>query len=382
MNENKQVVNIGVIGIGRMGGKHAKNIAKGRVKNAVLVAVCDVDIEKLSKFKDKYNNVATFTDYNQMILDNAVDAVIIATEHYFHTPIAIDCLKQGKHILVEKPVAVTVGEAKRLNETAKLYPQLKYAIMYNQRTNRMYKNAKGIIDRGELGEVRRINYIITDWYRSQAYYNQGGWRASWSGEGGGALINQCIHQLDIVQWLCGMPESVYAFCNTRDREITVENEVSSFFYYKNGAVASFSAATNELTGTNRLEIAGDNGRIIIERLKMRFIKNKKSQQQVNKETKSGYGFSLFTVKRKGYGISNMIKDITIGQQINIIRNFTKAIRGEEELISKGKEGINALSLINAIYLSADKEERVMLPLNLKDYDEFLQKKIEEEREAK
>lgn len=372
------MVRIGVIGIGRMGGRHARNIAKGRVKDCVLTAVCDIDEAKLTKFVESNNKIRTFTDYKEMLKSGLIEAVIIATPHYFHVPIAIDCLEGGMNILVEKPIAVTVGEAVRLNEIAKQHQDKKFAIMFNQRTNRMYKKAKEIIASGKLGEIRRANFIVTDWYRSEAYFRQGGWRASWSGEGGGALINQCVHQLDILQWLIGMPESIYSECHTRNRNITVENEVVALFKYKNNMTATFTAATNELIGTNRLEIAGDRGRILIDKFKMKFIAFTKSEIEVNDSTKRGYGFTTFKVSKTKYGFINMIRDVVFGQQINIIRNFTKAIQGKEELVASGIEGINALSLINGIYMADSLRTTVNLPLDSKAYDDLLAKKIEKE----
>lgn len=376
------MIRIGVIGIGRMGGKHALNVARGRAKGGVLTAVCDIDKEKTDQFISKFNKVKAYNDYKQMLSDDIVDAVIIATEHYYHVPIAIDCLKAGKHILVEKPVAVTVGEAETLSKFAEDYPDKVFALMYNQRTNRMYRYAKQIIEGNGLGEIRRINFIISDWYRSQAYYDQGGWRASWSGEGGGALINQCIHQLDILQWLAGMPISITAKCNTRNREITVENEVIATFEYPNNVYASFTAATNELNGSNRLEIAGTHGRILIDKYRMKYIRHNKSEIEVNNTTTKGYGYSFYKVKRLNYGIFNAIYDLTIGQQFNIIKNFVKAIEGKAQLIADGREGIKALSIINAIYLSAHLNKTVKLPLDSVKYDNFIKEKVDEELKIK
>lgn len=371
------MIRLSVIGVGRMGGMHAKNIYKRRVQGACLAAVCDIDTKKF-EYYNKDNKVLKFQSVDELIQSQSIDAVIIATPHYSHVEIAKKCLAAGLNVLVEKPISVSYGEAYELNKFAKKYSNQVFAIMYNQRTNRMYSKAKELIESGALGEIRRANFIITDWYRSQAYYNQGGWRASWSGEGGGALINQCVHQLDILQWLIGMPEKIIAKCNTRNRNITVENEVIAMFEYPNKVFASFTAATNELRGINRLEIAGSKGRIMIGTAKMKYIAFKKSEQEVNATTKYGYGWVKSKTKRYYYGFSNAIKDLTIGQQINIVKNFVNAINGKEELISRAEEGINGLSLINGIYLSDYLNGEVSLPIDSNTYDKFLEDKVSNE----
>ena len=372
------MIKLAVIGAGRMGGLHAKNILKGRVKGGKLAAICDIAPEVLKKYS-QYPDVKTYQSVDELLSAHVVDAVIIATPHYAHPDIAVKCLKAGLHILVEKPIAVTVGEAEMVIKEADKHPNQVFSMMFNQRTNKMYKRAKEIISCGDLGEIKRADYIVTDWYRSQAYYDQGGWRASWSGEGGGALINQCVHQLDILQWLIGMPESVYAECETRGRKITVENEVTAIFRYSSGTKATFRAATNELWGTNRLEISGEKGKLIIGRARMKYVKLNKSEPEVNRDNKKGYGFTGAKTSRCGYGYIRAFRDITIGQQVRIIRDFVNAISEGKPLIAPGSEGIKALSLINAIYLSADRGKSVDLPLNNKEYDDSINIKIKEER---
>ncbi len=373
------MVNFAVVGIGRMGGLHAKNLAKKNVKNARLVAICDIDNEKIEKFQGKFGNIKAYSSHKDLLQDKNVDVVIVAVPHYGHVDIAIDCLRAGKHLLVEKPIAVQVSEGERLLAEYAKHKELVFSMMYNQRTNRMYKRAKEIIERGELGEIRRVDFIITNWYRSSSYYNQGGWRASWSGEGGGALINQCIHQLDILQWLVGMPNKITAKCNTRNRDITVENEVIAIFEYPNNMTCSFTARTNELIGVNRLEIAGDKGRIVISTASMKYYKFARSEQEVNATTKNGlYGFVRYKKKKYIYGFRNAINDVTKGQQINIIRNLTNVIEGKAELIAPATEGTKALELINSIYLSNQLNKPVDLPIDNMVYNKILEGLIAEE----
>jgi predicted dehydrogenase len=371
------MVNFAVIGIGRMGSVHATNLYIGKVSGAKLVCVCDIKQKALDKFTKRHSKVKTYLDYKDMLDVENIDAVIIATEHYFHADIGIDCLKKGKHILVEKPLSVTTTDAKRILNAAK-EQNIFAAVMYNQRTNPLYKRAETLVKSGAIGKVQRLNYIITDWYRSQAYYNQGGWRASLKGEGGGMLMNQCVHQLDLIQWIQGMPKSVDARMCTKGRKITTENDVTAIFDYGNGVYLSFSASTHELRGTNRLEIAGDNGRIVIDGLKMRVHTLYKDEPTVNAETKFGYGFVLRKTKKYSHTFGFGINFLRGGQQLNIVKNFANAIMGKEELISPIQDGLNAVELINGIYLSAWTGKKVDLPIDDALYLEHFDKKLKEE----
>ena len=248
-------VRIGIIGIGGMGGSHAHQILDGKIKGGKLVAVCDIDERQFKKFEGK--ELKTFTSSAEMIRSGEVDAVIVATPHYAHTTIGADALKQGLHLLVEKPISVHKADCEKLIAAYDARPKKKqiFAAMFNQRTDPRYRKVKELIDRGEIGELTRVNWIITDWFRTQSYYDGGGWRATWGGEGGGVLINQCPHQLDLLQWLCGKPSSIRAFCGIGKRHhIEVEDEVTAYLEYDNGATGVFITSTGEAPGTNRLEI--------------------------------------------------------------------------------------------------------------------------------
>lgn len=376
---------LAVIGIGRMGGRHARNILKGVVKNARLVAVCDTDKNVLDGFCEKYR-VKGYTDRKEMLEKEKIDGVIIATPHYSHIEIAKDCLDKNIDFLIEKPVSVTVKEAKGLIALLKDKPDIIAAMMLNQRTNRMYRKAKELIDGGKIGQIRRVNFIVTDWYRSQYYYNMGGWRASWSGEGGGTLINQCVHQLDIMQWLVGMPKQIYAVCKTVDRDITTENDVTSILTYE-GFEAIFTASTHEIPGTNRLEIAGDNGKIVIDKYKMQYCLNEYSEPEINKRATRDYGNreDKKTKKRSySYGLSRLIYDGINGQQARVLNNFVEVLesRDKSKLIAEVSEGIKGLTVINAMNMSSWKNKPVDLPLDDEEYAKLLEKKIQEELNIK
>ena len=373
---------LAVVGIGRMGARHARNIAKGAIKGARLAAVCDVDSQKLKDFGEKFK-VATYSNLQDMLAKEDLDGVIIATPHYSHVELAKSCINKGVNILVEKPISVTIKEARQLVDTLDQNPKVIGAMMFNQRTNRMYRKAKQLIDGGAIGKVQRVNFIVTDWYRTQFYYDMGGWRASWSGEGGGTLINQCVHQLDVLQWLIGMPKSVMAYCSTKNRNITTENDVTAVFrYYSFDCV--FTASTHEVPGTNRLEIAGDKGKIVIEKFKMQYYLNQKSESQINELSTRDYGNKSDKKSKKhklSYGLCRMIYDGIYGQQARILTNFVQTIESENKdaLIAKLDEGLKCLELINAINQSSWLGKEVKLPLDEEVYGELLAQKIEEEK---
>ena len=372
---------LAVIGIGRMGSRHARNLAKGVIKGAKLVAVCDTDKQVLDGFCAKYkvNGYQNFTD---MLDKERPDGVIIATPHKSHVAIAKECVNRGVHTLSEKPISVTVKEAKEIVETLQNNKEVIGAMMFNQRTNRMYRKAKALIDSGKIGKIQRANFIVTDWYRTQFYYDMGGWRASWSGEGGGTLINQCVHQLDILQWLLGMPQSIKAECKTIGRNITTENDVTALLSYKDFECV-FTASTHEVPGTNRFEIAGDKGKIVIEKYKMYNWLNENSESQINERSKRDYGNKQDKKSKKksySYGISRLIYDGIYGQQSRIIKNFVKALECNDRnvLIARMEEGVNGLTLINAMNMSSWLNKTVDLPLDDDEYVRLLDEKIQEE----
>ena len=370
------MLSFAVIGVGRMGGKHAQNILKGKIAGARLVAVCDVDVAKLAEF----SVVKTFTNYKEMVEKVQLDGVIVAVPHYGHEEICVYCMEKGLNVLCEKPLSVGIASARRMVNVAKNGKGI-YAIMYNQRTNRLYSYVKQLVSTHALGEIVRASLIISDWYRSQAYYNQGGWRASYNGEGGGVLINQCVHQLDILQWILGAPHAIIADNKTVNRNITVENDVTSILKY-DGFNCTFTASTHELKGTNRLEIAGTLGRVVVDKYKMLYIKHEKSEPQVNSETVKGYGTVKSKKIKKSYGLSRLIYDSTTGQQARILTNFAKTIAGKTELLSPMIDGINALEIINGIYLSGWTRSEVTLPLDGEAYEKALEAKRVHEKALK
>lgn len=373
---------LAVVGIGRMGERHARNIAKGVIKDGKLIAVCDTDSEKLKAFADKYK-VPTYSCVEDMLSKEQLDGVIVATPHYSHVGVAMACVDKGVSVLVEKPISVSVKEGEILTAALKKRPDVIGAMMFNQRTNRMYRKAKALITEGKIGKIQRVNFTVTDWYRTQFYYDMGGWRASWSGEGGGTLINQCVHQLDILQWLIGMPNSVRAYCKTKNRNISTENDVTALLQYEDFDCV-FTASTHEVPGTNRLEIAGDKGKIVVEKYKMSYWLNEKTEDCINRLSTRDYGNKKDKKSKRyklGYGLSRMIYDGIYGQQARIISNFVKALDSKDckDLTARIEEGLLGLELINAMNMSSWLQERVSLPLNKDRYCELLEEKIKQEK---
>src|ERR1041385_2518140 len=277
-------VRLGIIGLGNIGKYHAENLSKGKVSRCELTAVCDA-FAPLDKFKP----LQTYSDPEQMFRSGEVDAVIIATPHYQHTTLGISALQAGLHIMVEKPISAHKADAERLIATARKYPKQVFAGMFQLRTEPRYLKIQKLIREGHLGEITRIIWIITDWYRTDAYYASGGWRATWKGEGGGVLLNQCLHNLDTLAWLCGMPSKVRGFCALgRYHSIEVEDDVTAYLEYANGATGVFVTSTGEAPGTNRFEIAGTMGKIVLENNQLKFTRNEVSMIEFSKTAKVGF----------------------------------------------------------------------------------------------
>ena len=377
-------VRFGIIGIGKMGSLHCLRFTHGLIKNGVLTAVCDISPERKA-WAEKHlasKGVEFFDDYKTLIDSGKADAVLVATPHYDHPVIATYALSKGLHTLIEKPAGVYTKAIRELNEFAATKPELTFGIMYNQRTNKLYRFAKELVETGRLGEMKRINWIITNWYRPQAYYDQGGWRGTWAGEGGGVLINQCPHQLDLFQWLGGMPSMIRGYAKVgRNRDINVENDVTAYMEYPNGATGVFITSTHDFPGTNRLEIDGDKGKIVIENNKLVFTELEVAESVFNATNKKFMPSipSHKTVKRMSK-LGELMMNV-FGQHTGIINNFTNHIIDGEPLIAPGAEGIRGLTISNAIHLSSWTGEAVELPIDEDKFIDELEKRKAEEKES-
>ncbi len=357
-------VRIGIIGIGNIGSAHARCIAEGKAKGLTLSALCDLKAEKAALYPD----IPFFTDSEALINSGLVDAVIVSTPHKFHTDIAKKALSAGLHALVEKPVDITVSKAAELNRIAEKSDRV-FAIMFNQRTNPLFVRAREIVKSGALGELIRSVWIITNWYRTQHYYDSGEWRATWSGEGGGVLLNQAPHQLDLWQWICGMPTEITAICDIgKYHNIEVEDDVTITARYENGARGVFITSTGEYPGTNRLEITGTRGKIVLENGSLKWWRLLSDERDVRFDSDSNS-------PKIETEFEEFVPDTPETAHRGILENFANAVLHGEELIANGTEGINELMLSNAAYLSAEKKRAVFLPIDEAEFDRFLEKKI-------
>lgn len=363
-----QELRVGVIGIGNIGSTHAKNIYIGQIKGMNLSAVCDIDPEKLKMAKEKMPNVAVFENYRDL-LTSGVDTVIIATPHYLHPVIAIDAFSKGLNVLTEKPIGVFPDNVVKMIEAAKKSGKV-FGIMYNQRTSPVFAAARDFIRAGRLGAPKRLTWIITNWYRTQSYYNSGCWRATWAGEGGGVLMNQAVHNLDLWQWIFGMPKTVTGFCSVgKYHNIEVEDDVTVCAEYENGATAVFITSTGECPGTNRLEITGDRAKLVLEGGKLKIWELNTPEREVCFTAKEGFYKPVLTYSEPE------LESAPSGHNI-ILQNFADAILHKTALLAPGEEGLNALKLINGIYLSSWQGNRpVELPVDGELYASELQKRI-------
>jgi predicted dehydrogenase len=360
-------VRFGVIGLGNMGSHHVNYLGKEAVDGAKLGAVCDINPNKLETVGAQFD-VPRFANHREMLNSGSVDAIIIATPHYDHPPIALDAFEKNVHVISEKPAAVSVNAARKLNEMySKKYAHLKYGVMFNQRSNGMYQKLREVIADGELGEITRITWLITDWFRTWTYYASGGWRATWAGEGGGVLLNQCPHNLDLIQWIPNlMPNRVTAVASIgKTHPIEVEDEVSAILEYPNGAIGHFVTTTGETPGTNRLEIAGDRGKIVTENGKLHFSRARHSVRQVRETSKE----SFTSVETWDFEIPYRANPVPEHQTIT--RNFTNAILKGTPLLGPGIEGVRGLEIGNAMLLAGLTRQPVDLPLDGDAYDAFL-----------
>lgn len=359
-----RTVRLGLIGLGGMGQHHAGNIQSGKIPRLELAAVADNDPTRFAKFP----GIPAFRTMEEMAASGKVDAVLIATPHFQHTELALTAIASGLHVMVEKPVAVHKQDAERLLG-AKVKPGQVLAAMFNQRTDDYFIKIREMVRSGELGEVRRVNWTVTDWFRTHKYYGSGGWRATWGGEGGGVLLNQCPHNLDLLQWIFGSPKQVRAFCGFgRYHPIEVEDDVTAYLEFANGATGVFVTSTGESPGTNRLEITAERGRLVYEANRLVLQRNAVPMSEFSRTATEAFSrppVEDVIVEAKGHG----------GQHVEVLQNFVAAILDGAAPVARAEEGLASLELANAMLLSAWTNETIELPLDGARYAKALQARI-------
>ncbi len=363
MENQMKKIRFGIIGLGNQGTTYAKNLfAQGKIENGVISAMCDIDPSRVERMKETFPDVAYFSDYLEMLDSGLCDAVLIETPHYLHPEMAIACFERKIPVIAEKPAGVYALQVREMNAAADRCGAT-FAVMFNQRTNCVYRKMREMVASGAVGELQRVVWVITDWYRTQFYYDTGSWRATWDGEGGGVLINQCPHQLDLVSWVVGQqPATVRGFCAYgKWHDVEVEDEVTAYFTYANGATGVFVTTTGETPGVNRLEISGTGGKLVVEGDKLLYYKNEQDAAEFSRTAQASFA-------RPKVVCEEVETDGKNPQHAGIINNFANALLGLEPFFVDGREGIRGVELMNAIeYSGWHNGEEVALPVDGEAY---------------
>ncbi len=369
-----QNVRIGIIGMGNMGRFHANDLLEGKVSRGVLTAVGSTSPQKLKEYEEK--GVKVFGGGEEMIASGEVDALVIATPHYQHVSLGIAALEAGLHVMVEKPIAAHKADAERLVAKAKEKADLVFGAMFQLRVEPRYEKIREIVRSGELGDLMRVIWIMTDWFRSEAYFQSGGWRATWKGEGGGVLLNQCLHQLDAMQWITGMPSKVRSEVGIgKWHDIEVEDDVTCYMEFPDGASGMFLSSTGETPGSNRFELSGTKGRLILENDKLVFTKNAVPSDEWCKTSKIGFQQPDTTVEEIPIPPAEDPHAV-------LMTNFVDAILDGKELIAPGEEGLGSVELANVMLYSGLLGETVDLPMDGAAWESKLNQLIAESTHEK
>ena len=376
-------VKFGIIGVGNMGSSHLRSFLEKRIQNGVVTAIADIDPTRLeaagktlADFKAKdatLPDIVMYEDASEMIRSADIDAVIVSVPHYDHPRYVIEAMQSGKHVMCEKPAGVYTLQVRDMIAEADRHPELKFGMMFNQRTNCVYRKMKEILASGSLGAIKRTSWIITNWYRPAAYYNSGAWRATWSGEGGGVLLNQCPHNLDLWQWICGMPKKVLTKMHFgKWHDIEVEDDVTTYVEYENGATGTFITTTGDAPGTNRFEVVCDGGTLICDGNTIVLKKLEMPESEFTLVNTAPFGSPKVTT-------STLETDGRSDQHVGVLNAFVGAITEGTPLVADGREGIHGLTLSNAMHLSAWLGREVELPFDEGEFKELLFERVKTSR---
>lgn len=367
------MLKLGIIGVGNIGTSHVQRVLDGSCPNIVVSAVADRRESRRAWAQEHVPEAQIFAEGSELIRSGVCEAVLIATPHYQHPPLAQEAFENGLHVLCEKPAGVYTLQVRDMIAAADRHPELVFGMMFNQRTNCVYRKMKEMIDGGEIGELKRMNWIVTDWYRTQYYYDSGAWRATWAGEGGGVLLNQCPHQLDLLQWLCGLPARVHAFAQEgKWHDVEVEDDVTAYLEFANGATGVFITTTGDAPGTNRLEVTGTKGTLICDYEGLIFKKLAMDERKWCAACKEGF-------RKPDCETIKVETDGSNPQHNGVLNAFAAAIESGAPLVADGREGINGLMLSNAIHLSAWTGETVPLPIDEQKFLDLLNEKCKTSR---
>ena len=362
-------IRLGILGAGNMALGHARNVLAGSCPDFELTAIAEQNAERVAWCKENLSaDVAYFETCEQMIGSGLIEACLIAVPHYEHPKYAILCMQHGIQVLVEKPAGVYTKQVREMNEEAQKHDAV-FAMMFNQRTDPLYRKLRELVHSGKYGRIRRVNWIITSWYRPQAYYDSGAWRGTWSGEGGGVLLNQAPHQLDLLQWICGLPKTVQAHMKFGQwHDVEIEDDVTAYMEYENGATGVFITSTGDSCGTNRLEIQMDGAKLVADNGKLTVWEFEMSEPEFTKINTAPFG----SVKAQ---MLEPETDDDYPGHVGVINAWGGAILRGESLVAEGQEGINGLMLSNAMHLSAWLGKPVTLPVDEDLFYEELMKRV-------
>ena len=364
-------IRLGIIGMGNIGKHHAGYLLAGKAARCQLVAVASTSPDKLEEYRQK--GLQVFGDAGELLRSPDVDAVIIATPHFQHTSLGIAAFETGKHVMVEKPISAHKADAERLIAAAREHPRQVFAGMFQLRTEPRYQRIQQLIQDGGLGALVRVSWIITDWYRTEAYYQSGGWRATWRGEGGGVLLNQCLHNLDVLQWLCGLPAKVRSHAQLgRYHNIEVEDNVTAYLEWPNGATGVFITSSGEAPGTNRFELAGTKGKLVLENNQLTFTRNAVDMIEHCRTSKVGFLKPETT-------LVNLPFTDAAAPHATLMTNFADAILDGAPLIAPGAEGLGSVELANGLLYSSLLEQTIRLPMDGAAFEAKLQALIASSR---
>lgn len=354
---------LGVIGLGNIAQQHINNIIEQRVAQCRVTALCSRQPSELTSALQ----LRHFERYQDLIDSGECDAVLIATPTFSHAAIGAYALQAGLHVMMEKPIGLSVQEGERLCALQK--PGQQFALMLNQRTDPLFIAMRDCIQGGELGQITRCHWTMTNWFRPEIYFQVSDWRATWQGEGGGLLVNQCIHNLDIFQWLCGMPEKLTAFCRFgRYHDIEVEDEATAYLQYANGASGVFVGSTGEAPGVNRLDIIGEKGSLHFDGVGLMQTKNTPATRQFSRDTLDTFGMPESSTR-------DITPDRAVNQHSVVMTNFVNAVLHDEPLIATASEGLYSLAMANAMLLSTWENRPIDFPLDSGVYQRALNQRL-------
>ncbi len=370
-------VRLGIIGLGNMGASHLRNYMEGKMPEITVTALAERKIDRMAAAMELLAadestaataaQVAQFSEGEDLVASDTCDAILIAVPHYQHPSLAMLGFACDKHVMCEKPAGVYTLQVREMNSAAAKSDKV-FGMMFQQRTNCVYRKMKELVEGGALGDIKRVNWIVTDWYRTDIYYASGAWRATWAGEGGGVLLNQCPHNLDLMQWICGMPSKVQAHCHIgKWHDIEVEDDVTCYLEYPNGATGVFVTTTGDTPGTNRFEITGTLGKLVCEDDILTFWKLSESERDYCAKATDGFA-------KPDCEKSIVETDGENPQHPAILNAFAAAILRGEPLVAGGEEGINGLMLSNAMHLSSWVNQAVEFPIDEELFYQELKKR--------